>query len=168
MPQNALVLWKMLCLGKRGDTKGEEKPVETKCLWVKELDADRRKKDAGRSSWPTEVLSLEKVGWSIGPGRRGGRWGQWKWNQKATVFTKPDLHRMNLEFPDMPAKKPIQRLRGIPECLELGVAWEMECSENYRPLSPLVLRTESLSMFSLCLSCEKIDFKALIFKHFTV
>ena len=40
----------MLCLGKRGDTKGDEKPVEIKCLLVKELDADRRKKDAGRSS----------------------------------------------------------------------------------------------------------------------
>lgn len=36
------------------------------------------------------------------------------------------------------------------------------------PPSPLVLGTEFLSMFSLCLSCEKIDFKALIFKHFTV
>lgn len=40
----------MLCLGKRRDTKGEEKTVEIKCLWVKELDADRRKTDAGRFS----------------------------------------------------------------------------------------------------------------------
>lgn len=36
--------------GKERGHKGEEQTVEIKYPWVKELDADRRKKDAGRSS----------------------------------------------------------------------------------------------------------------------